>query len=161
MSKVAKIISFRETPLFKRGVALSAAALVACVAAPASLGASRASLLPTLAAAGLMILLAGFFMYRIRVHRLADEVMDCEDHLKVRQGKREFAVPIAGISVVEIAGTGGIHRIAVRLREPREFGATIDFLPQASLWSNRAALNALADELTARARQFSPRDHAD
>ena len=161
MSKVLKIISFRETALFKRGVILSAAALIASAAAPAIHGGTWSSLAPTLAAGGLMLVVSLLFIHRTRIHRLADEVMDCEDHLKVRRGKTEFAVPMSAISAVEISSAGGVHRITVRLRSRGEAGGTIDFLPQASLWSNRTALGALAEDLKARARQSNFRDPMD
>ena len=45
------------------------------------------------------------------------------------------------------------HRITVRLRESSKFGNRVEFLPQASLWSNLTAIRALAQELSERARR--------
>jgi hypothetical protein len=155
VSKVVKVISFRETVLFKRGVVLSVLALIVCTATPAFAGAGPA-LIPSLAATGAMAAVCAYFVYRTRMLALVDEVMDCEDHLKVRRGRREVTIPMSGIRGAEISSAAGIHRITLRLRAAGELGGTLDFLPQASLWSNRPVLNAMAGELTARARQADP-----
>ena len=160
VSKVVKIISFRETVLFKRGVVLSVLALVICTATPAFIGAA-AAFLPSLAATGAMALVCAYFLYRTRTLALSDEVMDCEDHLKVRRGRKEVTISMSAVARAEISSAAGIHRLTVRLRAPGELGGAIDFLPQASLWSNRPALNAMAGELTARARQANPGGPAD
>jgi hypothetical protein len=160
VSKVVKIISFRETVLFKRGVVVSVLALIACTATPAFIGAA-AAFLPSLAATGAMAVVCTYFLYRTRTLALVDEVMDCEDHLKVRRGRREIAVSMTGILRAQISSASGIHRVTVRLRAPGELGSTLEFLPQASLWSNRPALDAMAGDLTARARQANPEELAD
>ena len=52
------------------------------------------------------------------------------------------------------AGNSGIQCPgAMHLREPTKLGGRIEFLPQASLWSNVSAVKRLASGLTDRANQ--------
>ncbi len=149
-----QVISFRHTILFKRGIWLSAAALIAFVMAPAALSGSLwRNPLPNW---GAVCILGGFLAYFLRktpIHRLADEVVDCEDHLKVRRGRTEVMIPLSEVSVVNVSSSSGLHRIAVRLYEPSKLGAQIEFLPQASLWSNRPGIERVAAGLADRANQ--------
>jgi hypothetical protein len=122
-----RVISFRNTVLFKRGIWLSAAAF-----------------------------LCAFFVYFLRktqIHRLADEVMDCDDHLKVRCGRTQEIIRFSNVATADVSTSGGIHRITVRLRQPTKLGGQIEFLPQASLWSNLAGVKRVAAGLTDRANQ--------
>jgi hypothetical protein len=57
------------------------------------------------------------------------------------------------VSGVDVLSSGGFHRITVRLRERTKLGRQIEFLPQASLWSNLAAIKSLALSLTERAQE--------
>jgi hypothetical protein len=146
------VISFKNTSLFKRGVWLSAAALIVFVAAPSVLdGSVRQNPVPSVFALGILGAFIAYFLRKTQIHRLADEVVDCESHLKVRRGRTELIVPFANVAVAEVATFSGIHRITVRLREPTKLGSQIDFLPQASLWSNLSAVKRVAMSLTDRA----------
>jgi hypothetical protein len=100
--------------------------------------------------------LCAFFVYFLRktqIHRLADEVMDCEDHLKVRRGRTEETIRMSNIAAADVSISSGIHRITVRLRQPTKLGVQIEFLPQASLWSNLSGVKRLAADLADRANQ--------
>jgi len=149
-----QVISFKNTILFKRGMWLSAAALIACVAAPSVLnGALWRN--PVVNAVPLVIL-SGFWVYflrKIHIHRLVDEVVDCEDHLKVRKGRTEASIPFSNISMADVSTNYGIHRITVHLRELSKLGGKLEFLPQASLWSSPSAVQRVAYGLTERASQ--------
>lgn len=149
-----KAISFRNTALFKRGVWLSAGALVLFVAAPAaSDGSLWRNPLPSAIAAGILCAALSYFFWKTQMHRLADEVLDCGDALKVARGRTQDAIPVSKIASVEVSSSGGFHRITVKLRERSRLGERIEFLPQASLWSNLPAIKALAEELAERARR--------
>lgn len=145
-----QVISFKNTQLFKRGMWLSAAALVAVVAAPSVLNGALwqdpwVSVIP-------LCILSGFGVYFFRktqIHRLADQVIDCENHLQVRRGAGEEIIPFSAIAGAEVSTSSGIHRITVRLVT----GAKIEFLPQASLWGNLRAVQQLASHLADRARR--------
>jgi hypothetical protein len=52
-----------------------------------------------------------------------------------------------------VSTSSGIHRITVRLRAPTKLGSTIEFLPQASLWSNLPGVQRVAAGLTERGNQ--------
>jgi hypothetical protein len=149
-----KVISFKSTVLFKRGIWLSAAALLACVATPSILdGSLWRNPEPALFAMCVLGAFELYFFKRTQIYRLVDEVVDCEDHLEVRRGRTEEIIPFSNVSTAGVSSGGGIHRITVRLRETTKFGAQIDFLPQANLWSNLPAIKSVAIGLIERANQ--------
>ncbi len=149
-----QVISFKNTALFRRGMWLSAAALMAFVATPGVLDGSFqrepiTHLIPLCMLGGFWV----YFFWRMQLHRLADEVRDCEDHLEVRRGATEENIPFSNVSMASVSAGGGIHRITVHLNQPAKLGGQIEFLPQASLWSNRMAIERVASSLTDRANQ--------
>jgi len=150
-----RVISFKNTVLFKRGIWLSAIALILFVAAPSALnGDLWKNPLPSAIAIGLLCAALIFFFWNTQMHRLVDEVLDCGDRLKLRRGRVEETMLLSQILAVEVSSSGGFHRITLRLKErSKMFGNRIEFLPQASLWSNLAALKALAQDLSERARR--------
>jgi hypothetical protein len=149
-----QVLSFKNTALFKRGVWLSAAALLAFVVAPAALtGELWRNPVPNAIAFGLLLAALVYFFWRTQVHRLADEVFDFQNSLKVRRGRIEETILLSNVSGVDVLSSGGFHRITVRLRERTKLGRQIEFLPQASLWSNLAAIKSLALSLAERAQE--------
>jgi hypothetical protein len=149
-----RLISFKNTALFKKGMYLSAAALIACVAAPAvvdgSLWRDPAPIF------GALTLLSTFFLYflgKAHTHRLADEVFDCGGYLEVRKAGQVEVIAFSNVSAVTVSSFSRIHRISVGLHKPIRFGSLIEFLPQASLWSNPAAIKRVATDLEGRAIQ--------
>ena len=150
-----RVISFKSTALFKRGIWLSAIALILFVAAPSILnGELRSNPLPSAIAVGILCAALIWFFWNTQMHRLADEVLDCGDRLKVRRGRIEETIPLAQILVAEIVSGAGFHRITLRLKQrSKSFGSRVEFLPQAALWSNLAALKGLAQELSERAHR--------
>jgi hypothetical protein len=147
-----RAISFKNTALFKRGVWLTALALLAFVAAPSALdGDLWRNPLPSAIAMGLLAAALVYFFWKTQLHRLADEVLDCQDSLKVRRGRLTETIPLSNVAVAEVVSGGGLNRITLRLRERSPMGRHIDFLPQASLWSNLPAIKSLALDLTERA----------
>jgi hypothetical protein len=148
-------ISFKNTRLFKRGIWLSAAALIAFVAAPSAVdGELWRNPVPSAIAIGLLCAALAYFFWRTQMHRLADEVLDCQDSLKVRRGRLEETIPLSNVSGAEVSSGGGFHRITIRLHRISKFGRRIDFLPQASLWSNLSAIKGVALNLTERAALY-------
>lgn len=153
-----QVISFKNTALFKRGVWLSAAALIVWLVAPAMLdGDLVRDPTPIMFAVCLLCAFFVYLLHKTQIHRLADEVMDCEDHLKVRRGPIEETIPLALVSGAEVTTVSVIHRITVRLGESSALGSQIEFLPQASLWSNLPAVQRLASSLTERANKAGGR----
>lgn len=149
-----RVISFRNTVLFKRGIWLTAAALIAFAVTPSALdGSLWQNPGSSLFAVGILGAFFGYFLWKTHIHRLADEVMDCDDHLKVRRGRTEELIRFSNIATADVTTSGGIHRITVRLRQPTKLGAQIEFLPQASLWSNLSGVKRVAASLTERATQ--------
>jgi hypothetical protein len=147
-------ISFKNTALFKRGIWLSAVALILFVIAPSTLnGDLWGNPLPSAIAVGILGAALSYFFWKTQMHRLADEVLDCGDSLKVRRGRVEDAIPFSNVAAVEVLSSGGFHRITVRLRERSKFGNRVEFLPQASLWSNLTAIRSLAQDLSERAQR--------
>lgn len=153
-----RTLSFKNTALFKRGIWLSAAALIVFVAGPAAIdGALWRDPLPSGIAVGILCAALIFFFWKTQMHRLADEILDCRDVLKVRRGRTEEAIPLSDISAAEVSSSGGFHRITLRLHRASKFGRRIEFLPQASLWSNIEGIRAVALELNERAKSCVPR----
>jgi hypothetical protein len=147
-------LSFKNTRLFKRGIWLSAAALIAFVAAPSALDASLwLNPVPSAIAIGLLCAALLIFFWKTQVHRLADAVVATEDALKVSRGRLDDTIPLSNVSGAEVLSGGGFHRITIRLRERSKLGRQIDFLPQASLWSNLPAIKSVALNLSERAGQ--------
>src|ERR1700685_3120509 len=94
-----KVISFKSTVLFKRGIWLSAAALLACVATPSILdGSLWRNPEPALFAMCVLGAFELYFFKRTQIYRLVDEVVDCEDHLEVRRGRTEEIIPFSNVS---------------------------------------------------------------
>ncbi len=149
-----QVISFKSTVLFKRGIWLSAGALMAFVVTPSVVdGSLRQDPTSTLFAVGILGACFVYFLWRTQIHRVADAVLDDEDHLRVRRGRAEAVIPFSNIDTAYVSTGSGIHRITIRLREPTKLGGRIEFLPQASLWSNVSGLKRLASSLTDRAIQ--------
>jgi hypothetical protein len=147
------VISFKNTVLFKRGVWLSAAALIVFAAAPAIVdGSWRQGPLPGALAIGILTACLVYFFWKTQIHRLADEVSDGEEYLKVVRGSTEEVIPWSKVASVELAIFSGIPRVTLRLRSPTRTGARIEFLPQASLWSNPKAAKRLVGILSDRAK---------
>jgi hypothetical protein len=149
-----EVISFKDTALLKQGIWISAAAMVAFVAAPSVLNGELWKH-PVISLAPLCIL-SGFWVYFLRkmpIYRAVDKVMDCQDHLKVRRGRIEEAIPFSNISAAEVSTAFRISQITVRLRDSSKFGNHFSFLPQASLWSNPFGIQLVASSLTERAER--------
>jgi hypothetical protein len=150
-----RAISFKNTRLFKRGIWLTAAALIAFVAAPSAVdGELWRNPVPSAIPIGLLCAALVYFFWRTQMHRLADEVLDCQDCLEVRRGRLVETIPLSNVSSAEVLSRGGFHRITVLLRERSKLGRKVDFLPQASLWSNLAAIKSVALNLTERAALY-------
>ena len=133
--------------------------MLAFVAAPSALdGSLWRNPLPSVIAVGILSAALIFFFWKTQTHRLADEVLDCADSLKVRRGRAQETIPLSNVSAAEVSSSGGFHRITVRLRARSKFGLRIEFLPQASLWSNLGAIKSIALDLTERAKFSAPRD---
>jgi hypothetical protein len=153
-----QVISFKNTALFKRGIWLSAAALVMFVGAPAAFdGNLWRTPLPSAIPLGLLCAALFYFFWSTQMHRLADEVLDCGDRLRVRRGRIEETIPFSQVSAAEVSSSGGFHRITIRLRTAAQLGSRIEFLPQASLWANIGAIKNIALDLTERAKSSAPR----
>jgi len=149
-----QVISFKDTVLYKRGFWLSAAALVAAVAAPSVVDKSIFEQ-PVVHVIPIFILV-GFWVYFLQKGRffsIADEVIDCGDHLNVRRAGTEIEIPFSSISAAEVSTAYRMHRITVHLREETKIGRRVDFWPQASLWGNLFAVQQVAIGLADRAKR--------
>jgi hypothetical protein len=154
MREAMQLLSFKNTHLFKRGIWLSAAALIACVAVPFVLDAGlRRNPFPNLFGMCALCVLLAYFIWNARIHRLVDEVLDHGDHLKVRRGRTEEMIRFSNIAAADVSISVGMHRITLRLREPTKLGRQIEFLPQASLWSSPSGVQRVAKSLNERANQ--------
>jgi hypothetical protein len=155
MSGIAlRVISFKDTVLYKRGFWLSAVALVAAVAAPTVVDRSIFDQ-PVVHAIPICVLI-GFCIYLLQnghFFSIADQVVDCGDYLLVRRARTEVKIPFSSIAAAEVATTYRIHRITLHLREHTKLGVRVDFWPQASHWGNLFAVQQVANDLADRARR--------
>ena len=149
-----RVISFKDTTLYKRGFWLSAAALVVAVAAPSFVDKSIFNQ-PIVHITPICILI-GFWVYflqRGRFFSIADEVVDCGDHLKVRRARTDVEIRFSNILTAEVSTAYRMHRITIHLRERTNMGKRVDFWPQASLWGNLFAVQQIAMNLADRAKR--------
>ncbi len=149
-----QVISFKDTTLYKRGLWLSAAALVAAVAAPSFVDKSIFSqpivhIIPICILIGFWV----YFLQRGRLFSIADEVVDYGDHLKVRRTRTDVEIRFSNILTAEVSTAYRMHRITIHLRERTNIGKRVDFWPQASLWGNPSAVQQIALDLSDRARR--------
>jgi hypothetical protein len=149
-----QVISFKYTALFKRGLWLSMATLLVFAASPFVLdGRLWRQPASSLIGVDLLVVLFAFLLWRTRFHLLADEVVDAEVHLVATRGKSMLLVLFSNIASAEVMTFSGVHRIVIRLHVATPLGKRIEFLPQASLWSNLAAVQRVAAGLANRASQ--------
>ena len=149
-----QVISFEDTTLYKCGFWLSAAALVAAVAAPSFVDKSILNQ-PIVHIVPICILM-GFWVYflqRGRFFSIADEVVDCGDHLRVRRARMNVEIRFSNILTAEVSTAFRMHRITIHLRERTNLGKRVDFWPQASLWGNLFAVQQIAMDLADRAKR--------
>jgi hypothetical protein len=151
-----QVISFKNTALFKRGIWLSTATLVVFALSPFLLdGRLWRQPASSLIGVDLLVLIFGLLLWRTRFHLWADEVIDADVHLVVTRGKNMLPVLFSNIASAEVMTFSGVHRIVVRLHESTPVGKRIEFLPQASLWSNLPAVQRIAASLANRGLQNS------
>jgi hypothetical protein len=149
-----QVISFKDTTLYKRGFWLSAAALVAAVAAPSFVDKSIFSepmvhIIPICILIGFWV----FFLHKGRFFTIADEVVDCGDHLAIRRARLNVEIRFSNILSAEVSTAYRMHRITIHLRDRTEIGKRVDFWPQASLWGNLFAVQQIAMDLADRAKR--------
>jgi hypothetical protein len=149
-----QLISFKQTTLLKRGFWLSAAALIAFVMLPSVIdGSLWQNPLPTVMALCVLVAFFGYFVWKLPIHRLADSVVDCHDHLVARRRWTQESIPLASVAAAQVSTGLGVHRITIRLRVPSRLGREIEFLPQASLWSSLSGVQQVASDLRDRANR--------
>jgi hypothetical protein len=146
-----RVISFKNTRLFKRGMWLSAVALTVFAGVPSALNGALwanpwTALIPLCVMSGFWV----YFFRKTQIHRLADEVVDCRSHLAVTRGKIVRNIPFSEITAADVTTVTGIHRITIRLRSSK-LDEPVEFLPQASLWGNIHAIRQVAMDLMDRA----------
>lgn len=149
-----QLISFKQTTLLKRGFWLSAAALIAFVILTSVIdGSLWQNPLPTVMALCVLVTFLGYFLWKLPIHRLADSVIDCHDHLVARRGWTQESIPLASVAAAQVSTGLGVHRVTIRLRVPSRLGQEIEFLPQASLWSSLSGVQQVASDLRDRANR--------
>jgi len=154
-----RVISFRNTILLKRGIWLSAATMMAYAIAPSALN-GELWRQPLIGLVPLVVLVAfwAYLLRRTMFFQIADEVVDCGDHLQVRKGRTDVLIAFPDLSAAHVSSFLRMHWITLTLRQPTKAGNRVAFLPQASLWGNLPAIEQLAAQLAARAGQAGGQD---
>jgi hypothetical protein len=124
-----QLISLRSTSSLKRAFFWGSVALIAIAEVPSvSDGSFKAS---PLAHFGALLILVGMwtlFLRISRIFRLADEVFDCGDHLKVWFGTSEVVIPLSKIMSVRVFTFFGTSRFSLGLADtPRRAGSSSFF----------------------------------
>ncbi len=95
--------------------------------------------------------IGGYYVLRVSLRDLADEVHDCGDFLLVRKNGDEDRVPLANIINVNFAMNIRPARITLTLATPGKFGASISFALPPKLYLSPFPRSDVAEDLIARA----------
>jgi hypothetical protein len=87
---------------------------------------------PMMVVVPIFMLVVGYFVMRLLVFDLVDEVWDDGDALVVRNRGVEETIPLKDIINVNYSGMTNPQRVTLTLREPGPFGAEITFSPPRS-----------------------------
>ena len=99
----------------------------------------------------------GLLLWWLLASDLADEVLDCGDHLLVRRGGIQDRVFFSDIADVETSSSVSPSRIILCLVMPTKVGTRVAFTPAAANSLNPFVKNRLAEELAHRAREARSR----
>ena len=98
----------------------------------------------------LIMAVFGFFIMRLLVWDLVDEVYDCGSFLLVRNRDEEDSIPLANVMNVSVSTNQRPPRITLRLVNPCKFGTEIAFSPLTPFTLNPFAKNQVAEDLILR-----------
>ncbi|HEY7654025.1 MAG TPA: hypothetical protein VIG07_14480 [Methylomirabilota bacterium] len=101
----------------------------------------------------------GYFLMKMVLGNLVDEVYDCDDFLLVRKGGAEERIPLSDIINVNFAMNQRPARITLTLASPGKFGREISFSPPPEIHLNPFLRNEIAEELIARAHKARSEHH--
>jgi hypothetical protein len=94
--------------------------------------------------------LFGYFIMRMLVWDLVDEVYDCGDSLLIKDRGQEAFVRLSNVMNVNASTAVNPPRITLRLIEPGPLGAEITFSPVVGLQLNPFAKSRVAEDLIER-----------
>jgi hypothetical protein len=92
----------------------------------------------------------GFWIMSKTIWMLADEVLDCQDHLLVRRGREQCVVRIGEVMNVGASAYMNPPTITLRLAVPCTFGDEIVFSPKRRFSLDPFARNPIAEDLMVR-----------
>jgi hypothetical protein len=95
----------------------------------------------------------GFFLMKVLVWDLADEVFDCGDSLLIKKGGDEERFPLRNIMNVSTSVAVNPRRITLRLVRPGRFGPEVSFSPLSNISFVPFAKNPVAEDLIVRVDQ--------
>jgi hypothetical protein len=142
-------ISSRSTVFTKRIVPFLLFAIFAAGLVPAML-VGQHGLDPTAVIVPVAIAAFAFFIMRMTLFKLVDEVWDGGDFLLIRNKGEEDRVPFENIMNLSYTMLGNSRRATLKLRTPCRFGSEVSFLPAAPPWSFTFYKNPLLEKLIER-----------
>jgi hypothetical protein len=95
----------------------------------------------------------GFFLMKLLVWDLIDEVYDCGDHLLLRNDGKEDSVQLADVINISSSVLTNPPRITLRLATPGKFGTEVSFSPPRRVFFNPFATHPVAEDLIVRTDQ--------
>ena len=85
----------------------------------------------------------GYYVMKVLIWALVDEVYDCGDSLLIKNGGREEMIPLSNIMNVSAITLMNPQRITLRLVRPGKFGSEVSFSPATSFKLNPFAKTQL------------------
>lgn len=152
--ETAKVISRKDTRLYKRGLWLSPAGVFVVVGLAEWL-LDRPHLYIDLISAGVLTALYLYFLQRMtRFHTLVDEVIDCGGHLQISKGRMQTIVSFSNIARASLSPPPSLmSTVIIDCAQPTELGKKIEFLTECKLRTEFTEAKAIAENLTRRAGQ--------
>ncbi len=98
-----------------------------------------------------VVAVGGYYVWKVNIRDLMDEVYDCGDYLLVKKRGEEDTVLLSNINYVNFSTDrrGAQRRIHLRLDTPGKFGTEISFAPPPNIFFPRR--NEIAEDLVVRA----------
>jgi len=99
------------------------------------------------------VAVGGYYVWKVNIRDLMDEVYDCGDYLLVKKGNEEDTVLLSNIINVNFstARDGAQGRITLTLDTPGKFGTEIRFAPPPHIYIGIPRRSEIAEDLSARA----------
>lgn len=105
----------------------------------------------------LVMTVLGYYMMKVLIWDLVDEVYDCGDSLLAKNAGQEERIPLSSIMNVSATTLMNPQRVTLRLVKPGKLGSDVSFSPVSSFKLNPFTPNPIAEDLMVRVDQARSR----